>query len=215
MLMTQTPSESNPFPASEFDQWAPQYDSDVYDEGFPFTGYQHVLAECVRLADARAGMTVLDLGVGTGNLAELFLALGCELWCTDFSSKMIDVARAKLPAAQFFLHDLCQPFPASFFHRFDRIISAYVFHHFKLPEKIGIIRRLVDDLLLPGGCLVIADISFPSLQALEIPRAAAGKDWDDEPYWITTEALPALKTIRADAAYTQVSNCAGIYTLVK
>jgi putative AdoMet-dependent methyltransferase len=204
---------SDPFPSSEFDDWATQYDQDVDGEGFPFTGYQRVLTEIVRLADVRGGMTLLDLGVGTGNLAELFLPSGCELWCTDFSSQMLEQARVKLPSAHLSLHDLRQPFPPSLQRRFDRIVSAYVFHHFEMDEKIMIIDRLIKESLIPGGCLVIGDISFPNQQTLDAVRQAASDQWDDELYWVAAEALPALHAIHVEAAYFQISNCAGIYQL--
>jgi putative AdoMet-dependent methyltransferase len=158
-------------------------------------------------------MAVLDLGVGTGNLAELFTRLGCELWCTDFSSEMIAIARAKIPSAHFILHDLRQPFPPALERRFDQIVSAYVFHHFELPEKLALIERLVREQLAPGGRLVIADISFPTRQALDAVRQAAGDQWEDEPYWIAAEALPTLERIQLEAAYVQVSDCAGVYRL--
>jgi hypothetical protein len=65
---------------------------------------------------------------------------------------------------------------------FDRIVSAYVFHYFELSEKIVIIEQPINDLLTPDGCLVIADISFPTCQALNTVRQTAGDEWDDEPY---------------------------------
>jgi putative AdoMet-dependent methyltransferase len=211
--MGQPPPASDPFPSSEFDHWAAHYDSDVTDEAFPFTGYPQVLAEILHLADARAGMSVLDLGAGTGNLSVMFASLGCELWCTDFSTEMIERARAKIPSARFFLHDLRQPFPPSLLPRFDRIVSAYVFHHFSLSEKISIIEHLMRDLLAPAGLLLIADISFPTRQAFDTCQQSTGDQWDDEPYWIATEALPALAAIHTDAAYLQISACAGIYQI--
>ena len=211
--MTQPFPDSDPFPSSDFDQWAAQYDEEVVGEGFPFTGYRHVLAETVRLAGARAGMAVLDLGAGTGNLSQLFVPLGCQLCCTDFSSEMIERARSKIAHAQFYFHDLRQVFPPEFTHRFDRVVSAYVFHHFELADKMMIIGRIMEHLLTPGGRLVIADISFPDRLSLDAVRQAAGDQWDDEPYWIAAEALPALQVIYPGAAYRQVSDCAGIYWL--
>lgn len=205
----------DPFPASDFDAWAAQYDQDVTDDGFPFTGYARVLDEVVRQAQAAPGMRVLDLGTGTGNLAARFAALGCELWCTDYSPKMLELARAKLPAARFFEHDLRQPFPPELAQRFDCIVSAYVFHHLELPGKVALAARLIAEHLLPGGRLVIADVSFPDALALSAVRQAAGERWDEEPYWIAAEALPALRAAGIPAAYTQISNCAGIYRLEK
>ena len=212
--MPTIPPENDPFPASEFDDWALQYDQDVRDQGFPFTGYRKALAETVRLAEARAGMRILDLGIGTGNLAELFLAPGCELWGTDFSGKMIELAQAKLPQARLFLHDLRQPFPAALLQRFERIVSAYTFHHFDLPEKIALIKRIMNELLTADGRLVIADISFPDRRALDAVRLASGDQWEEEAYWIVAETtLPVLREIQIDFAYAQISDCAGIYVL--
>lgn len=209
------PMIPDPFPASDFDAWAAQYDQDVTDDGFPFTGYARVLDEVVRQAQAAPGMRVLDLGTGTGNLAALFAAQGCELWCTDYSPKMLAIARAKLPAARIFEHDLRQPFPPELDRRFDAIVSAYVFHHLELPEKVAFIKKLLAENLATGGHLVIADLSFPDAQAFGAVRQAAGEGWDEEPYWIAAEALPALQAAGIPAAYTQVSDCAGIYRFVK
>lgn len=213
--MSSFTSIPDPYPASDFDQWAGHYDVDVCGEGFPFTGYQRVLDEVVRLADTRTGMTVLDLGAGTGNLAAKFMPRGCELWCTDFSESMLELARTRLPSAHCLLHDLRQPFPAALQRRFDRIVSAYVFHHFVLAEKVGLIERILQNLLIPGGRLLIADISFPTQQMLDETRQAAGEYWDEEPYWIAGEALPALEAVGVSVTYQQVSDCAGIYQLSK
>jgi len=157
-------------------------------------------------------MKVLDLGTGTGRLAQFFLPVGCQLWCSDFSSQMLDLARPKLPAAHLFLHDLRQPFPSDL-PRFDRIVSAYVFHHFELAQKLALIQHIRSTILVPHGRMVLADISFPTRQALEDFRQAAGAQWEDEPYWIANEALPALQAISGRADYLQVSDCAGIYMI--
>jgi putative AdoMet-dependent methyltransferase len=201
------------FPPSDFDAWSDYYDKSVLDDRYPFTGYTQVLAECVRLAEVRLGMTILDLGAGTGNLAMLFAPLGCELWCTDFSNAMLVKARQKIPQGQFLLHDLRTPFPPELGRRFDRVVSAYVFHHFELGEKIAIIQRILAELLKPQGKIVIADLSFLDRQALERVKLKEGTRWDDEAYWIAEEILPALEAIRLNTVYIQVSECAGIFTI--
>lgn len=207
------PNEPDPFPPAEFDRWAADYDQDVAGETFPFTGYERVLNAVVHQAEAQPGMHVLDLGVGTGNLAARFAALGCELWCTDFSTEMLARARAKLPAARCFQHDLRQPFPPELNRRFDRIVSAYVFHHFELPEKVDLVAQLARERLVPGGRLVIADIAFPTAADRDSLRRALGDQWEDEFYWIAADTLPALQTRGLDAVYTQVSDCAGVYRI--
>jgi putative AdoMet-dependent methyltransferase len=82
---------------SLFDGWAQHYDRSVQADGdFPFDGYERVLDEVARAARAQPGMAILDLGIGTGNLAARFVSLGCDVWGIDFSAKMLAKVRAKL-----------------------------------------------------------------------------------------------------------------------
>jgi cyclopropane fatty-acyl-phospholipid synthase-like methyltransferase len=200
------------FPASEFDDWAETYDASVAIDQFPFYGYREVLEKAVTLTGARPGLRVLDLGTGTGNLAVRFARLGCELWCTDFSAPMLDQACQKLPTAHFCLHDLRSEWPAELPGRFDRIVSAYVFHHFEFEENVRIVRGLVSEHLAPGGRLVIADIAFPDSSAQEVLKKQFGDEWEEEYYWIADEALPAFEQVELKVKYVQVSLCAGIFT---
>lgn len=201
------------FPPSSFDEWASQYDQNVADGEFPFTGYDRVLAEIVRLAGIRPGLSVLDLGAGTANLIQMFVGQGCDLYGTDFSVEMLERARQKVPTARFFHHDLRQPLPPELPRRFDRMVSAYVFHHFEFDEKVAIVARLAREHLAPGGCLIIGDISFPTCQALDEVRQSAGEQWDDEPYWISVDAIAALDAAGMRVKYRQISTCAGVYNI--
>ena len=64
--------------------------------GFPFDGYEEVLDRVAAAAHARPGMAVLDLGIGTGNLAARLVAQGCTVWGIDFSTEMLKRAHGKL-----------------------------------------------------------------------------------------------------------------------
>jgi putative AdoMet-dependent methyltransferase len=201
------------FPTADFDNWAETYDQSVLIHQFPFYGYPDVLAKVVVWAEPRHGLSVLDLGTGTGNLAIRFATLGCEIWCTDFSEPMLAKARGKIPAARFFLHDLRQPLPTELERTFDRIISAYVFHHFELDEKLRILQSLVAHHLSSTGRIVIGDIAFQDQAALEKVKIAAGDEWEDEYYWIADRAIPTLEKVGFKVEYTQVSSCAGVFAL--
>jgi putative AdoMet-dependent methyltransferase len=199
-------------PREEFDEWAETYDNSVSIDQFPFDGYQDVLTKVVALADVDSGMSVLDLGTGTGNLAVRFARLGCELWCTDFSPAMLAKARLKIPQAHFFLHDLHEELPAGLPGVFDRIVSGYVFHHFELDEKVRILRHLQHH-LAPGGRIIIGDIAFRDRAALEQVKSETGDEWEQECYWLADDTLPALEKAGLPAQYMQVSSCAGIFKI--
>ena len=208
--MTQT----NPFSPDEFDSWANEYDRDTVSQNqFPFAGYEELLNRIVELAAPEPGMPVLDIGTGTGNLAVRFAERGCELWCSDFSEAMLAKAREKLPNAHFVQHDLRQAWPAELDRRFDRIVSAYVFHHFDTGEKVKLCKMLVEERLTLSGRLLIGDISFANDASMHAFARAVGERWEQELYWLADECIPALEAVGLTVSYEQVSACAGIYEI--
>lgn len=210
--MRNNPSPSRPFPSSDFDDWASSYDCSIDEQTFPFVGYTKILDAIIQRAAPQPGLAVLDLGTGTGNLAVRFARAGCRVWATDFSEPMLARARAKFPGARFFLHDLRDPLPAGLDRSFDRIVSAYVFHHFPTDEKIRILGGLLPR-LAPGGRILIGDIAFPDAASRDRVREEAGEAWDEEFYWLANESLAALKEAGIQATYQQVSACAGVFVL--
>jgi ubiquinone/menaquinone biosynthesis C-methylase UbiE len=207
-------TSSDPFSPGEFDPWAESYDHDTATlNKFPFDGYEQALDAVVALAAAENGMSVLDLGTGTGNLALRFAGRGCELWCTDFSEAMLVKAREKLAQAHFVLHDLRAALPPELERSFDRIISAYVFHHFDIEQKVGLCLKLVTRHLVPGGKLVIADLSFKNQKEMDAFARSVGDLWEAEPYWLAEEALSALEDAGLKVKYVQISGCAGVYCI--
>jgi putative AdoMet-dependent methyltransferase len=207
-------SSGNPFSPGDFDPWAETYDHDVAAlDKFPFAGYEQALDTVVKLSAPQSGMSVLDIGTGTGNLALRFAKRNCELWCTDFSKPMLEKAREKLPRAHFVYHDLRANWPAELERRFDRIVSAYVFHHFDLNGKVNLCRDLVTRRLTPNGRLVIADLSFQNQKKMDAFAASVGDPWEAEPFWLAEDSLPALENADLKVNYTQVSVCAGVYNI--
>lgn len=207
---------TDPFPPEEFDAWATNYDQSVSEtQGFPFTGYQKVLDKIVELANPLPGMHVLDLGTGTGNLALRFAALGCELWGTDFSAAMLAKAKRKLPKMRLFQADLRGDWPQELHCHFDRIVSAYVFHHFELDKKVQIITDLANLRLDSEGRIIIADIAFQDQSALEVEKRTVGDEWEDEYYWLANEILPVLQDTGLNTIFHPISSCAGVFEISK
>ena len=197
-----------------FDSWAGRYDASLSggDGDFPFAGYERVLDEAVSLANVQPGMRVLDLGIGTGNLAARFLDRGCAIWGIDFSTEMLAKARAKLPEAMLVQADLLGEWPATLSSVFDRVVSAYVLHEFPLEAKLALLSRLAANALAPEGAVVVADIAFPTaLARAEAARRLAPYWDDDESYWAADETLAAGQDLGLQVTYTQVSFCGGVF----
>lgn len=196
-----------------FDDWANRYDQSLAgNQDFPFNGYEQVLDEITRLASAKSGMQVLDLGIGTGNLAQRFDRLGCELWGMDFSGEMLALTQEKLPRAALVRGDLLGGWPEELNRRFDRIVSAYVLHEFALPDKVRLLQRLATSHLTAGGCLVIGDVAFPTAMVREQAHQKWAGVWDEEEhYWAADETAAACQDAGLRLAYQQVSSCGGVF----
>ena len=202
------------YPVEPFDRLAPVYDEFVSrGEGFPYEGYDAVLDQVVTAADVRPGMYVLELGVGTGNLARRFVDAGCNVWGVDFSEQMLAQAAVKAPGAKLIQADLLADF-LRVEEMFDRIVSSYALHHFDLPTKVRLITRIASHRLRSDGKIVIADIGFPTAEARSEAKERFAAAWEeDEHYWAADEAIEAFARRSLQCAYKQVAVCAGVLTL--
>lgn len=200
-----------------FDGWAPTYDTGLeHPEGFPFEGYGNVLEAATQ--HVQPGQRVLDVGTGTGALAARLAAKGCDVVGVDFSEAMLAQARGKVPDARFLKLDLLgtessEEWEALQGERFDRIVSAYVFHEFPLATKVALLRRL-SALLSPGGVAVVGDVAFGDAASRAVARRQWGRVWDDsEHYWAAAEDARVLEGAGFRVQYTQISFCAGVFVV--
>ena len=196
-----------------FDRWAEYYDSTIAPDRYPFDGYDQVLDAAFRLAEVSPSMQVLDLGTGTGNLALRFVQAGCAVWGVDFSAEMLAKAQAKLPRSVLVRADLSGDWPTELQRRFDRVVSAYVFHEFDLETKVKLLHRTAAQNLAVGGRIVVADIAFARVE----DRTKASQEWSDcwdsgEFYWAADEACVACARVGLQVTYEQVSSCGGVFT---
>jgi len=143
-----------------FEDWAESYDAFVEGEDPQyqevFRGYDQILSAIVE----KSGNSVIEFGVGTGNLTRKLLEAGKVVFPIEPSPQMCDLAKAKLGSAVQ-IHDgdlLVFPLPP---HEVDTIVSSYVFHHLNDEEK-GEAARCYGALLPVGGKVVFADTMFES-----------------------------------------------------
>ena len=197
-----------------FDLWADGYDKSVGlsddDGAYPFAGYRRVLGAIYGRVLERGRPAVLDIGFGTAALTAKLYAAGCGIWGQDFSGRMIELARAKMPGAHLFQGDFARGLrPELMARRYDFIIATYALHHLDDGKKVRFIRSL-QPLLEPGGRILIGDVAFADRAALMRCRAASGDEWDDgEFYFVFDELRPRLPGM----TFEPISHCAGILTL--
>jgi len=204
---------------SGFDKWSSNYDQTVAGDdvagAYPFAGYSAVLDRVKDLVGEPEGLEILDIGVGTGKFSSALYSAGARICGVDFSAGMLEKARAAMPRGEFHLFDFNAGLPPDLDgSKFDRIISAYAFHHLTDAGKAAFLRSL-GGRLKAGGKVVIADVAFETARGLNACREKAGPKWDDsESYMVAETLLPLLVGCGLKSDYLQVSNCAGILTLV-
>ena len=142
-----------------FDAQAPTYDESVQGDHARRL-YPYVLAEVARAVASSPAPRLLDLGCGTGALAELVLGEipGACLGCVDLSPRMVEATRGRLGGrAEVLLCD-AERLP---FHdgSFDAAWCNDSFHHYPDPERAAFQAWRV---LAPGGTLVVGDAWQPA-----------------------------------------------------
>lgn len=197
-----------------FDLWADGYDETVGlsdgENSYPFAGYREVLARIYKTVLAKRKPAVLDIGFGTGTLTAKLYEQGCEIWGQDFSERMIELAKAKMPHAHLFQGDFTQGLAEPLLQNsYDFIIATYSLHHLTDDAKIGFIRSM-KELLTEGGIILIGDVAFATREDLERCRKDAGEEWDDdEIYFVADEVRQAFP----DMSFEKVSHCAGVLSI--
>ena len=122
------------------------WNANVYDQKFGFVAAygKNVLS----LLDPQPGEMILDLGCGTGHLANELAQAGAQVIGIDGSPRMIEVAQASYPQLTFQVADARH---FSFPYQFDAIFSNATLHW--IPDAEDVVRSMVAA-LKPGGRLV-------------------------------------------------------------
>ncbi len=132
---------TNP-PAGTQKRWDPA----LYDSRHSFVSEYG--ADLVDVLSPQPGERILDLGCGTGHLADRIAGAGADVIGIDSSASMIEQARRNYPHLRFEVADAMEfRFPGPF----QAVFSNAVIHWIKDPEKaVGCVRRALE----PGGRFV-------------------------------------------------------------
>jgi ubiquinone/menaquinone biosynthesis C-methylase UbiE len=148
----------------DFDSWAKDYDKDIRENNGDlkiYINYDSILGKVYELAiDSNINKPcILEIGVGTGNLAGRFLNEGYNIIAIDQSRAMLNVAKEKYPKLKVRLGDFLKiPYSDK---SFDAIVSIYALHHLNNNEKSIAIKEMVR-VVKDNGKIVIGDLMFES-----------------------------------------------------
>ncbi len=201
-----------------FDLWADGYDKSVdlcdKEDKYPFAGYKDVLNKIYRNVHKREYARVLDIGFGTGTLTKKLYDDGYQIYGIDFSQKMIDISKKKMPYAVLMRYDFAYGLPEEVSNiQFDFIISSYAFHHLTDIAKVELIKQSLN-CLTGDGMVLIGDVSFETRVKLDTCRKESGNQWDnDEIYMVFDEMKDYFP--EGKIMYKEISYCAGITMFVK
>ena len=140
-------------------------------------GYETMLAVAARELTATGPGLVLDLGAGTGALAEAVLSAGgggtVEL--IDVDREMLARARTRLARfagrVRFTELSFLAPLP-----RCDAVAASLALHHVREMDAKRALYRRIHDAVGPGGVFVNADATMPAEPAA---RDATWRAWAD------------------------------------
>jgi 2-polyprenyl-3-methyl-5-hydroxy-6-metoxy-1,4-benzoquinol methylase len=123
----------------------------------------------------RRDMTIMEVGCGTGWMAERLAAFG-QVTATDLSDEVLARAAVRAPTVKFVAGDFMQlPFPAA---EANVVVCLEVLSH--VPDQPQFVAKLAS-LLRPGGTLMLATQNGPALRRNVVapPRPGQLRRWVD------------------------------------
>ncbi|MCB5182815.1 class I SAM-dependent methyltransferase [Streptomyces antimicrobicus] len=126
-----------------------------YEDAFADLPGQHAALDWLT-ARLPAGARVLDVGSGTGRpVAARLAAAGCAVTGIDVSPTMVDLARERVPGADFELADVRTYTPPD--GGFDAVCAFFPLLVMSRPEVEESLRRIAR-WIVPGGYFVMATV---------------------------------------------------------
>lgn len=140
-----------------FDDWAEFYEETVSGHDIEYKEVFENYDKILQTVALRSNGSVLEFGVGTGNLTEKLVSLGRVVYGVEPSKAMREKTKARFMDMHLFDGDFIN-FP-ELPGKVDTIVSTYAFHHLTDEEKDTAL-KLYSTLLDDHGKIVFADTAF-------------------------------------------------------
>jgi ubiquinone/menaquinone biosynthesis C-methylase UbiE len=174
-----------------YDRW-----SEIYEEdGNPLILLEE--SHVARVLGNVAGLSIVDVGCGTGRHAVRLAQMGAKVTGIDFSTGMLARARSKpgADAVTFVEHDIRAAFPFDA-GSFDRVLSCLVLDHVvDLPAFFAELRRVCK----PDG-FVVTSVMHPAMVLKGIqarftdPSTGAEVRPESSPYQVSDYVMGAVRS---------------------
>jgi len=147
------------------------------------------------LNELEPGSSVLDLGCGSGDPADVEIARAHKVTGVDISQTQINLARHNVPAGHFIHGDAGSvEFPAA---SFDAVVSFYALEHIPREEHTTVLQR-IQHWLRPRGFLLISteagDADGVIGQWLGVPMYFSGFDPDTVKQLVNAAGFEIVET---------------------
>jgi ubiquinone/menaquinone biosynthesis C-methylase UbiE len=152
----------------DFNLWAETYDKTLQEayssKDWMYKNYEEVLNQVAAFGKKileKETSVVVDIGIGTGNLAKRFVGKAKQIIGIDPSVEMLQLAKKKIPAIEIKKADFLS-LPLSD-HSVDLIVSSYALHHLTENEKMIALEEM-SRVLKKEGVIIVADLMFANPQ---------------------------------------------------
>jgi len=201
-----------------FNQWASNYNQSVIEsqksDTYPFAGYSEIKYQIIELIIAKSSATILDMGIGTGEITDPLYRLGYDITGVDFSQKMIEIAKEKMPKASFIQGEFSEAL-IKLKSKYDFVIFNYAIHHLSYDNQIMLLEN-IREYLNDNGIIIIGDVSTMTQEEMDRLHKKYEPIWDDEEFYPILEKYQLSTLMKAySVKYMQLNEVAGLYQFIK